>query len=321
MKNTILTIALPVHNEINYLPKVLQSIDNQTNERNRDLFEVLISDNFSSDGTVEYLQNIDFRFNFRINLNNEDKGADANFNFVVADSRSEYVWLLGGQDCPTIGSIDLLISKIVTMNPDLLLLNFAIYNEKDGIESENTAYDNVEKELFTSTYNFFVKTGGPGLAMSSNVFKKQTYLEGSNSVSRHKNWAHIESLYTGMSKRSKSSASNNRYVLIRTPMFTLLREKEGWWNSDAVLMNYLTLIEIGIKVLSNPFINYRIRYRRSGSELRRSLLIYTQQGGSLSLHDLMRLIACGWPVPKFWMLVFPTIMTNFPGRRKPNTDE
>jgi hypothetical protein len=33
MKNTILTIALPVHNEINYLPKVLQAIEDQIIEK------------------------------------------------------------------------------------------------------------------------------------------------------------------------------------------------------------------------------------------------------------------------------------------------
>lgn len=308
MKNTILTIALPVYNEIDYLPKVLQSIDEQTNESNRDLFEVLISDNDSSDGTVEYLRNLDVRFHLRINFNNENIGADANFNFVVTEARSEHVWLLGGQDYPVDGSIKKIISIIESANPELLLLNYVIYNESDGKEMRNTAYDHISSDTFTSLYKFFICTGGPGLAMSSNVFKKKIYLDGLARGGVSKNWAHIESLYSGLFAASELRRNDKIYAVIRTPMFTLFREKNGWWTTELVLENYLNLIEIGIHRIKNPFLNLRIRHRRSGLELKKSILLHSTNGRKIEFSDLKRIIGMCWLIPEFWLIAFPSLL-------------
>ena len=54
----ILTIAIPVFNEINYLPAVINSIEEQTTFSNRDLFDVVVSVNGSTDGTFEYLKSL-----------------------------------------------------------------------------------------------------------------------------------------------------------------------------------------------------------------------------------------------------------------------
>ena len=308
MKKPVLTIAVPVYNEIGYLPKVLESIAAQTGENNRDLFEVLISDNKSTDGTTGYLKTCPLQSNFRVNFNDKNIGADANFDLLVSEARADHVWLLGGQDYLKDGSIDLIISKIKTINPDLLLLNFAISTEEGGKESINVAYDEVDREIFKSSYKFFISTGGPGLAMSSNVFRKQIYLDGLSRGRHSKNWPHIESLYSGLFKRSESDRSGRTYALVKTPVFTLFREKDGWWTTDLVLQNYLNLIEIGNKKISNPFLKYRIRHRRCGFALKNSVLLNLANGEQIQFSDLTRIIRMSWPIPHFWLIAFPSLI-------------
>jgi hypothetical protein len=110
--------------------------------------------------------------NFQINFNNENIEADANFNFAVADTRSNYVWLLGCQDCPADRSINKIISTIQPVNPELLLLNFGIFDESEG-KTRNTAYDHTNGDIFTSLYKFFICTHGSGPGISSNVFRNK----------------------------------------------------------------------------------------------------------------------------------------------------
>ena len=303
----LLTIAIPVFNEISYLPKVIDSIISQTNDENRELFEVVISDNCSVDGTLEYLKSLVVDFNITILSNSENVSADLNFTKAILNASGEYVWLLGGQDYLSESAIDSILMNIRSRKPDLILLNFRIYDERTNLMSINTSYDHVIEDFFLSTYRFFVQTGGPGFAISSNVFSKDFYLFGNKDNKKHPNWVHLESLYSAIFNK-KPEGMQIRYSFIKNPIFTLVREKNAWWHSGYVLMNYLALVELGLSKIRNPALNFRIRYRRCGLELRKSILLGLEQKVELHPKDFFRIVRMGWPVPQFWFLAFPLLI-------------
>lgn len=82
-----LTIGMPVYNGENYLPDALDSILAQTFED----FELIISDNASSDGTQRICRAYAARDErIRYFRNSENIGGAANFNRVVQLARGEY---------------------------------------------------------------------------------------------------------------------------------------------------------------------------------------------------------------------------------------
>jgi glycosyltransferase involved in cell wall biosynthesis len=82
-----ITIGVPVFNAESHLPQALDSIRSQTFES----FEVIISDNASTDGTEEIARSYvrqDARFRYR--RNPENIGAARNYNLLFREASSEY---------------------------------------------------------------------------------------------------------------------------------------------------------------------------------------------------------------------------------------
>ena len=96
MKNYYeLTIGLPVFNEARNIEKILNAILQQSFKN----FEVIISDNNSSDNTyaiINKLINSDKRF--RVYKQKENIGSHKNFQFVLDKSKTDYFMWLGADD-------------------------------------------------------------------------------------------------------------------------------------------------------------------------------------------------------------------------------
>ena len=96
MKNYYeLTIGFPVFNEARNIEKILNAILQQSFKN----FEVIISDNNSSDNTyaiINKLINSDKRF--RVYKQKENIGSHKNFQFVLDKSKTDYFMWLGADD-------------------------------------------------------------------------------------------------------------------------------------------------------------------------------------------------------------------------------
>lgn len=83
----LVTIGIPVHNGMPYLPETVQSLLDQT----WDDFELVISDNASNDGTSEFCREIVQRDpRVRLLRNDAKVGAAVNFNRLVDGAQGKY---------------------------------------------------------------------------------------------------------------------------------------------------------------------------------------------------------------------------------------
>jgi glycosyltransferase involved in cell wall biosynthesis len=92
----LVSIGIPTYNECNYLRNTLKSVLAQS----YDSFEIIVSDNFSCDGTSDMLFK-EFGDNQKIciYLQSKNIGMIANFEFVLKMARGEFFMWLGGHDC------------------------------------------------------------------------------------------------------------------------------------------------------------------------------------------------------------------------------
>ena len=83
MKLSVITLTL---NKLEYTKKFIKSLQKYTKD-----FELIIVDNGSTDGTVEYLESLDF---IKLIKNSENKGFSAGNNQGIAIAEGEYIGFL-----------------------------------------------------------------------------------------------------------------------------------------------------------------------------------------------------------------------------------
>jgi abequosyltransferase len=102
-----LSICIPTYNRAKFLPDLLDSIVKQIDDNNKNIIEVVISDNASKDNTEEVIESYRSKIpNLTYFRWDENKGADRNFIKVVELAKGEYCWLMGSDDVIEEGGIN-----------------------------------------------------------------------------------------------------------------------------------------------------------------------------------------------------------------------
>lgn len=95
METKKLTIAIPVKNEADTISDQLMGML----DAYKDIAIFLVSDNASTDGSLEKLRKISSRYNeLDIFVQKEDIGAEENFKFLLNKSNTKYFMWVGGDD-------------------------------------------------------------------------------------------------------------------------------------------------------------------------------------------------------------------------------
>lgn len=100
-KKPVLSICIPTFNRKDTLEVLLNSIVNQLILANREIIEITVSDNASTDGTEEFMKQYIARYkgiNISYFRNKENLGAGANYLKAVEMAHGEYAWIIGSDD-------------------------------------------------------------------------------------------------------------------------------------------------------------------------------------------------------------------------------
>lgn len=98
------SIIVLTHNQLDFTKQCFQKLFDTTNS-----YELLIIDNASTDGTIEYLQELEAQHKqVRVILNPQNRGFSAGCNQGVAEARYELVCLLNNDTLPFPGWLDAL---------------------------------------------------------------------------------------------------------------------------------------------------------------------------------------------------------------------
>lgn len=126
----LLTIGVPVYNEIDYIAITLENLF-EVSYNFPGQIEILVIDNFSSDGTREYLKKIELSRNdvlFRVIYNEINMGFNFSCDCAIKFSSCDYLWIIGGQDIIYKTGLESIISMLNT-KPDLIIGNARIRDE------------------------------------------------------------------------------------------------------------------------------------------------------------------------------------------------
>lgn len=113
---TLVSVCIPTYNSADYIIECLDSLLNQT----LDSFEIIISDNCSTDNTVELVRKKNIK-NLKIYQNSKNLGIAKNFNIVCNLAEGKYIKLLPSDDKITKDSLEKSV-KCFEKNQDISLV-------------------------------------------------------------------------------------------------------------------------------------------------------------------------------------------------------
>lgn len=186
MTQPLLSICIPTFNRAQYLRECLSSI--RINGNAGDV-EVVVSDNASTDGTVDVLKEFKGKLPLRWMVQQHNVGADRNFDSSTHFASGRYCWLLGSDDCLKPDSVSVVLQALRTRSPDILHFG---YTQAD-IEL-NPLYDVTPRESeipenssFSAVADYFNNQPNISLLLafiSSFVFRRSIWVDTPERVSR-----------------------------------------------------------------------------------------------------------------------------------------
>lgn len=111
-----LSICIPTYNRAGFLKECLDSLEHCWAPD----IEIVVSDNASTDSTIEMLADYALRLPLRWIRQRENVGSDRNFAAVVDMAEGRYCWLLGSDDCVTPEALSNALNLLRLHDPDIL---------------------------------------------------------------------------------------------------------------------------------------------------------------------------------------------------------
>lgn len=138
----LLSICIPTYNGKEFLE---YNINKLININKKNIFEICVSDNASTDGTNRFMLDIVSKYQFiKYHRNEQNFGMAYNFDKALKIADGKYRWLLGDDDEILVDKIEKVI-KILTINkPDICIVS------GPGVEGETQFVNNVESQMFTN---------------------------------------------------------------------------------------------------------------------------------------------------------------------------
>jgi len=190
--NIKLSVAIPTFNGSRYIREALDSIISQLDDIDEEI-EIVISDNASTDQTPEIIREYQKKYPFiKYFCNDENLGADRNFDLAVRRSTGEYVWLFSDDDKMTPKAIRKVL-KVIHGHKDLavITMNYSRFDEKLGKSITDRVVSEYKDILFESADDFWSKLDILSALVSVNIICRSLWVNASTRNFYNSNWIHV----------------------------------------------------------------------------------------------------------------------------------
>lgn len=219
MTQPLLSICIPTFNRAQYLEECLSSINIDGNTGD---VEVVVSDNASTDDTVEVLKAFEGKLPLRWMVQQENIGAERNFHSLIHFAKGRYCWLLGSDDCLKHDSIPVVLQALQSRSPDIL--HFGYTQADIGL---NPLYDATPRESeipanasYSAVADYFDSQPNVSLLLafiSSFIFKRSIWVAPPDRVSKWfgSNYVHLFVIHQAIADGATVAALPTPAVIAR----------------------------------------------------------------------------------------------------------
>jgi len=188
----LLSICIPTWNKAASLEKTLGMIIGQI-DGYEGIIEIVISDNCSSDNTGEIGRKYAVKHSYiKYYRNHINIGFDRNVDSAIKKSSGEFVWILADDDFIEKDAISKIVAVIVN-NPEinLIFLNYGLYKDDFNKLVSNSRLRAVRDCIAIDGNDFYHKTVFANSFVSSNVFRRTSWVNAGPSQYYDSEWIHF----------------------------------------------------------------------------------------------------------------------------------
>jgi abequosyltransferase len=299
-KKIKLSVAIPTYNGAGTIRETLDSIIPQLQEN----VDIVISDNASTDNTAEIVREYQSKYsNIRYFRNEDNVGADRNFDQAIRRSQGEFVWLFSDDDCLDAGAIAHII-KVLNKYPSVVavFVNWAVWNES-LTEVKKPRVLEIREDVFCEDQNQFISTTKLSpLLVSSNIVNRDAWIGSDSQSYAGTNWIHYLTIMS-MLPRKHSYCVATPYVKFRSGLF-------GWKNDYLVrLNNSLSLINSLFKFEQKGYRHECLVDIGRVGILDLPVILIGAKFQGIPVRDIMRTVVCFARYPQFWLMSAPVLFT------------
>lgn len=304
--NIKLSIAIPTYNGVLHIQEALDSIISQLDDIDEEV-EIVISDNASTDQTPKIIREYQKIYPFiKYFCNDENLGADRNFDLAVRSSKGMYVWLFSDDDILKSGAIKRVL-EVLKKYPKIgvIWVNYGIYNEDFSVCSmESRDLKTIADVYCKSADEFYTTTHILSTACSTNIVKRSSW----NSVDKDKfmgsHFIHVGVISSYLIKENNAYCINYPYVMIR------MRRVSRWVNNANLLFYSINLASIFTGLIERGYkketINKVFDHIMSG--MWRVCISAKLQNVNLDSSLLKAMIKNYGKYPSFWLIDLPILL-------------
>lgn len=206
---TLLTIAIPTFNRVNWLKSLLPELLKQS--KPYDEIEILVNDNNSPDQTGEYLNSLSKEFpQLRAEKNEVNVGGEKNFMICVEKAKGKYVWLFGDDEVLCEGAIEKIISTLNTYPASLIVVG---YDQRQGY-TESKFYPSLNKFIEDNNPKILIEMA----LITTNIFRKSIF---NQTMAEKTKWTHNCHMFAIMDSLMKKGT----IYLLTDEIFTVNNER------------------------------------------------------------------------------------------------
>lgn len=245
-RNTILSILITTYNRVGFLETTVSLFVSQIiNGRFADQVEVIIGNDASSDGTQEYLNQLQAQHSFIKVLNHpKNLGLSGNIEKITAAACGEYIWHFGEDDLIIEGSVKRILDIIHTHDPNYLVINTQNILSLDNRNKEYTiAGENrlqitkdifihdfqAEKKMLVPLENWLYLTG----LLSAVACKRALFLEW---MDRAKRYVQNENVYLYQAPIIMGISQVGKLYIIADPLILHRKNENHWYASVSKIL-------------------------------------------------------------------------------------
>ena len=315
--NPGLTIGIPVYNENTHIRKTMENLAKIINAVENKI-EIIVVDNYSTDGTREYLSTVDFSLknsDLRVIFNSKNEGFNFSVDEIISHSKNEYLWIIGGHDQIDLEGLKIVL-KSLESRPTYVIGNSRIRDESSNAIINESLWGNLESQDFRKLEYFFSTLGGPCQALSCNVFAVKGMQKANRARQLTLNWIFIERILDLLIENE----DDLHIKFIDIPIVEMLIETHGWQttgdlNKDGVVTEYgafftsLELTElISIKFKNRQEIISSLPIWRDLFAIPRILIIARSKGLPVNYSVILRSFKAYKRSKLFWIIGIPVLL-------------
>lgn len=191
---TTLTVGIPTFNGAPFIAEAINSVVECLSPDQLTRVDILVSDNASSDGTAQIVEEYVLRYPTLVTLrrNESNIGFDANVDAIFRSARGDYVHILGDDDFVMQGALSS-VFRVLDRHPDVGVIvgQVTFLDIASGVRSPGKTY---ERDATCDGDSFFQLTEWGTAAVSSLIIRRSDWL--TQPLSRYVggHWIHVAAI-------------------------------------------------------------------------------------------------------------------------------